>query len=348
MNTAQLLRTAWRALRHAWTLAAMTVAAGLGRLRNPHQVIARKPDQGIVLGPRVVLFLHWDRGGRVREALFDYIAQLAASGRSVVFVTNAGALDPGAEARLLALCAGILVRRNIGYDFGGWRDAIETLDLPQSGTEEIIIANDSIFGPVRPIDSMLLRLDYDEADVWGLTESWQRRYHLQSYFVAFGPRAIRSPAFRRFWSGVIPAPSKPYVIGKYEVGLTQAMIRAGLRVAALWPYEALTRQITRDQLAPYLDIEPGGRADPHDLTRWLHILRLRDAIARRRPLNPTSDLWRHLLLSGYPFIKRELLRDNPTKVEDIGDWADLLRDELGADPAPILADLRMMLRGDAP
>ncbi|OYW08998.1 MAG: lipopolysaccharide biosynthesis protein, partial [Acidiphilium sp. 37-67-22] len=157
-----------------------------------------------------------------------------------------------------------------------------------------------------------------------------------------------SPAFRRFWSGVIPAPSKAYVIGKYEVGLTQAMIRGGLRVAALWPYEALTRQITRDQLAPYLDIEPGGRADPHDLTRWLHVLRLRDAIARRCPLNPTSDLWRHLLLSGYPFIKRELLRDNPTRVEDIGDWADLLRDELGADPAPILADLRMMLRGDAP
>lgn len=348
MNTAQLLRAAWRTLRNAWNLVTMSVAGVLGQLRSPHQIIDRKPGQGIVLGPRVVLFLHWDRGGRVREALFDYIGQLAASGRSVVFVTNAGKLAPAAEARLLGLCAGILVRRNIGYDFGGWRDAIETLDLPQAGTEEIIIANDSIFGPVRPIDSMLLRLDYDAADVWGLTESWQRRYHLQSYFVAFGPRAIRSPAFRRFWSGVIPAPSKAFVIGKYEVGLTQAMIRAGLRVTALWSYEALTRQITRDQLAPYLDIEPGGRADPHDLTRWLHILRLRDSIARRRPLNPTSDLWRYLLLSGYPFIKRELLRDNPTKVEDIGDWADLLRDELGADPAPILADLRMMLRGAAP
>ncbi|OYW09698.1 MAG: lipopolysaccharide biosynthesis protein, partial [Acidiphilium sp. 37-67-22] len=128
----------------------MSVAAVIGRLRSPHQVIARKPDRGFELGPRVVLFLHWDRGGRVREALFDYIAQLAASGRSVVFLTNAGELDPSAEARLLDLCAGILVRRNIGYDFGGWRDAIETLDLPRAGTEEIIIANDSIFGPIRP------------------------------------------------------------------------------------------------------------------------------------------------------------------------------------------------------
>lgn len=343
----QKLRLGIGAVRAAITLA---VAGVLGRLRSPHQIILSKPVTGIVLGPKVVLFLHWDRGGRVREALFTYIAQLAESGRSVVFVTNAGKIEPNAEARLLTLCAGVLIRRNVGYDFGGWRDAIETLDLPQPETEEIIIVNDSVFGPVRPLEATLLRLDYTDADVWGLTESWQRRYHLQSYFVAFGPRAIRAPAFRKFWDQVIPAPSKAYVIGKYEVGMTQAMIKAGLRVAVLWPYETLTKLITRDQLAGYLDGDgaAGARNDPLDLTRWLHILRLRDAIARRKPLNPTSDLWRHLLLSGYPFIKRELLRDNPTRVEDIGDWADVLRDTLGVDPAPIIADLRTMLKGDAP
>ncbi|MHB1301958.1 MAG: rhamnan synthesis F family protein [Acidiphilium sp.] len=347
MTILHKLRLGFGTIRAVMTLA---LAGILGRLRSPHQVIASKPGGGIVLGSKVVLFLHWDRGGRVREALFTYIAQLAESGRSVVFVTNAGKIEPNAEARLLTLCAGVLVRRNVGYDFGGWRDAIETLDLPQAGTEEIIIVNDSVFGPVRPLEATLLRLDYTDADVWGLTESWQRRYHLQSYFVAFGPRAIRSPAFRKFWSQVIPAPSKAYVIGKYEVGMTQAMIKAGLRVAVLWPYDMLTKQITRDQLAGYLDVEAAasGRSDPMDVTRWLHVLRLRDAIARRKALNPTSDLWRHLLLSGYPFIKRELLRDNPTRVEDVGDWADVLRDTLGVDPAPIIADLRTMLRGDAP
>jgi hypothetical protein len=43
-----------------------------------------------------------------------------------------------------------------------------------------------------------------------------------------------------------------------------------------------------------------------------------------------------------------LLRDNPTRVEDIGDWADVLRDTLGVDPGSIIADLRMMLKGEAP
>ena len=338
-----ILRSARSRTQHA-------IAGGLGRLRDPHQVIAARPAGDIALGPKIVLFLHWDSSGKVRDALFHYIADLAETGRSIVFVTNSGRLDPVAETRLASLCAGILIRRNIGYDFGGWRDAIETLDLPRPDTEEIIIANDSIFGPVRPLAPILEHFDYEAADVWGMTESWQSRYHLQSYFMGFGPRAIRSPAFRDFWSRVIPAPSKSYVIGTYEVGLTQAMLKAGLRADALWRYEDLIRQIDREGLAAYLEADPvnGKRIDPVDLTRALHVLRLRDAVARRQPLNPTADLWRHLLRAGYPFLKRELLRDNPTKVEDVGDWAAVLRDDLGVDPAPIVADLRTMLRGLAP
>ena len=347
MNWKRTLYDAWRQTRH---VTIHTVAGALGRLRSPRQVIRSVPEPGAAFGPKIVLFLHFDSRGHVREAVFDYIGQLAASGRSVIFITNSGKLDPAAEARLAAICGAIVIRRNIGYDFGGWRDTIEHFGLPHADTEEIIIANDSVFGPVRPLETTLLRLDYDKADVWGLTESWQRRYHLQTYFVAFRPRAIRAPEFRQFWASVIPAPAKSYVIGRYEVGMTQAMIKAKLRVEVLWPYEALTKLITRDQLEGYFAAETGAgaRFDPLELTRWLHILRLRDAIARREALNPTSDLWRHLLLSGYPFIKRELLRDNPTRVEDVGDWADVLRETLGVDPTPIVADLRMMLKGGAP
>jgi hypothetical protein len=91
-----------------------------------------------------------------------------------------------------------------------------------------------------------------------------------------------------------------------------------------------------------------GKIDPILRNRKLQILRLRDAVARRVALNPTSDLWRHLLLAGFPFIKRELLRDNPTSVEDVGDWVTIVRDIMGADADPILLDLRTMLKDRAP
>jgi hypothetical protein len=90
------------------------------------------------------------------------------------------------------------------------------------------------------------------------------------------------------------------------------------------------------------------RIDPVSVTRKIHLQRMRDGIARRSPMNPSAELWRQLLQAGFPFLKRELLRDNPTNVEDIHDWVSVLRDDLGVDPEPTLRDLRMMLKKQAP
>ncbi|MDE2391123.1 MAG: lipopolysaccharide biosynthesis protein, partial [Rhodospirillales bacterium] len=259
-------------------------------------------------------------------------------------------LAPGVLEMLKQQCAAVLVRRNVGYDFGAWADALHHLGLPRADTQEIIFANDSVFGPLLPLGDVLRRLNYEKSDIWGLTESWQVRYHLQSFFLAFGPKALRAAAFAKFWNAVRPVPAKAYIVHKYEVGITQAMMAGGLSCNALWSYEALLRMVDKAELDKLTEIDATelGRNDPVQITRKLQILRIRDGAAQRKPLNPTSDLWRQLLLTGFPFIKRELLRDNPSKVQDVGDWADVVRETLGADPAPILQDLRLMLKGKAP
>jgi hypothetical protein len=322
----------------------------VGQIRKPRQILKLWPEGPVELGPRVVLFMHFDRRGIVRPQLLDYIRAFKENDRTVVFVSNAGKLQPDAMTALQELCAVVIVRRNIGYDFGAWRDAIDFLGLPRSDTEEVIFANDSVFGPLLPLGDTLRRLNYTKADIWGLTESWQVRYHLQSFFMAFGPAALRAEAFKKFWASVRPVPMKFYIVHAYEVGVTQAMVKGGLRCAALWGYESLIKLVNREELEKLIlqDETEIGKADPIQRTRKLQVMRIRDGIARRVALNPTSDLWRQLLLSGFPFIKRELLRDNPTRVEDVGDWVEVVRDVLAADPEPILLDLRTMLKGSAP
>jgi len=322
----------------------------LGMLRSQRQIVSVWPEGNVVLAPKVVLFMHYDGRGRVRRQLLDYMRALAATGRCVVFVSNARRLQPEAAAALQEICAAVIVRRNIGYDFGAWADAIAHLGLPRAETEEVILANDSVFGPLRPLGDMLNRLDYTKADVWGLTESWQTLYHLQSFFLAFGPAALRSEAFARFWRGVRPVPSKSFIIKTYEIGVTQALVKGGLRCLALWTYEDLIKRADQAELQKLLakgdnDI---NSLDPMQVVRRRHMLRIREAVAQRTALNPTSDLWRQLLLSGFPFIKRELLRLNPTRVEDVVDWVEIVRETLAADPDPILVDLRTMLKGGAP
>jgi len=322
----------------------------LSVFRRRRQIISLWPETNITLTPKIVLFMHFDRSGRVRAQILDYIIKLKASGRCVVFVTNAGKLTPEAMAALQNLCAGIIIRHNRGYDFGAWCDAVEELALPRDNTEEVIFANDSVFGPLAPLEPALAAIDYAKADIWGLTESWQYRYHLQSFFMAFGPTALRSKAFRDFWDGIRPVPLKSYIVRNYEIGITQQMVKAGLTCAAVWPYLDLVDKVdyeSFDELIAQVETD-AGKVDPILRNRRLHALRLRDAIARRIALNPTADLWRQLLMAGFPFIKRELLRDNPTAVEDVSDWITTVREQLHADPEPIVRDLKLMLKGKAP
>jgi hypothetical protein len=318
--------------------------------RGSNAVISSWPAAPVSLRPKVALFMHYDRAGRVPGPVIGYIEDLIANGFSVVFVTNSGILTEAGEARLKAICAAVFVRHNRGYDFGAWRDVIDALRLPAANTEELLIINDSMYGPLAPLAPTLAKLDYQVADIWGLTESWQERYHLQSFFLAFGPAALQSPAFKQFWHSVKPVPSKTYIVRQYEVGLTQVMMKAGLRCEAIWRYENLVKMVGTTDLREIFSQEAKNptHGDPLQIARKLQMLRIRAASVRRVAMNPTADLWRQLLMSGFPFIKRELLRDNPSEVEDLADWVEVVRAIPDADPDPILAELRTRMKGGVP
>jgi hypothetical protein len=305
------------------------------------------PEGSIEPGASVAIFVHFDRRGALAEHVVNYVRALRHSGFSVVFVTNSGKqFRPEALATLQPLCSCIVVRRNIGYDFGAIHDALEVLGLPRPETERLLIANDSVYGPFVALPGVLERMDFEEADLWGATESWQRRYHLQSYFLLAGRRALTSEAWHKFWKRVRQVSSKDWVVAHYEVGLTQRLLRAGLRCSAVWGYHDLLEQVAmpagNDEEA-----EPES-SDPFRRMRIQAVRRVREAAARQVPLNPTADLWRQLLLSGFPFLKMELLHSNPTEVPDVADWRRVLADLPGADVAVIERDLRRRLRHRAP
>jgi len=344
-----LLRLPSLVWRFTWRRGWPALAFLASYLRSPHQVLSVWPEGGIEVGPRVAIFIHFDAGGALRLHVRQYLSALREAGLSVVFVTNSGRLRAEAMAVLRTLCAGVIVRRNIGYDFGAMREGIDLLGLPRPDTEMVVLVNDSVYGPLQPLEPLLNRLDFSRADVWGMTESWQSRFHLQSYFIAFGWAALTSPAWAAFWRGVRPVSSKWWVILQYEVGLTQRFLRAGLRARALWGYQDLVRQVTIPVPSPAL---AGKEADGNGYSpmlkeRLAQVHNVWAAVAEGRPLNPTSDLWRQLLQSGFPFIKRELLRLNPTAVGDVADWREVVRQASPADLEAIERDLQRVMRDRA-
>ena len=321
------------------------------RHRNPRQVVSVWPEGDIPLGPRVCVFAHWDGAGDVRPHVMHYLRALASAGVSVVFVTNAGFLRAEAMEALKLICAGVVVRRNIGYDFGAWREGLGLLNLPRVDTKLVAIANDSVYGPIRSMADMFAAVDFEAADVWGATDTWQSRYHLQSYLMMFSPRVVASEAWRTYWNGVVPTWSKTWIVRLYEIGLTQALLKAGFGCRAIWPYMSLVADLDIELLDDKkLDAAEDGPnlSDPVIQARRRHIQRLRAAVSDRTPLNPTSDLWRQLLRARFPFIKRELLRDNPTKVPDVVEWREVAAEISETSLAPIERDLQRTLRNRAP
>ncbi len=339
-RTAHHLRPA---LRDA--LDAMLVPLGMAWAwidRRP-TIRSATPIRETMLGPKVVLFCHYDRAGRIREDLRHYLAELARAGFGIVFVSNAPRLQPAEMIFLQEHCAGVVLRRNAGFDFGAWKDALSAYALPRPETEMLVLVNDSVYGPIRPLWPALAAVDFAAADLWALTDSWQLRYHLQSYFLIAGPRALESAAWRQFWRRVRPLAFKRWVIRRFEIGLSQAMLRAGLRLGAVWPYETLIDDVLADPPG-----KEGEKGDPLRAATRRHERAIRTAIAEGLPLNPTSDLWRPLLRRGYPFLKRELLRENPTRVGDLWDWRATLAGISEIDPAVIRADLARSVRNRAP
>ncbi len=336
-----------RLCQRAWLAPHGYAAAGLARLagRQDH-LLADLPGARPELGARTVIFCHYDRQGEIRPHVRRYVEAFRAEGFSVVLVTNSGRLAAPDLAWATSHAARILVRRNIGYDFAAWRDALRRVRPFGAGTECLLLANDSVYGPLQPLGRMLARMDFAAADAWSPTESWQHAYHLQSYLLGFGPKALASAAFAGFWDGVRDVRSKWWVVRRYEVGLTQRLLGAGLRCAAIWPYDELVLAARR-RLGR---VRPEGAAacDPFDAAEAEAAGRVVRAAARQVAMNPTSDLWRVLIEAEFPFIKRELLRENPTRVPDVAAWQSVLAGAAPAERDPILADLRRSLRGRAP
>jgi hypothetical protein len=344
INAAALLgrlsQQAWLA-PHGYAAAGLAWAAG-----SRDQVLLDLPGTRPDLGTRTVIFCHYDPLGEFRQHVRLYVEAFRAEGFSVVLVSNSGRLAAADLAWAIGHAARVLIRRNIGYDFGAWRDALRRIGPFGAGTECLLLANDSVYGPFKPLGAMLARMDFATVDAWSPTESWQHAYHLQSYLLGFGPRALASAAFAAFWDEVRDVQSKWWVVRQYEVGLTQRLLDAGLRCAAVWPYDELVLDARR-RLATFPPELDAG-CDPFDAVAAAEALRLVQAAARRVAMNPTSDLWCVLVEAEFPFIKRELLRHNPTRVPGVAAWQSVLAATAPEALGPVLADLRRSLRGRAP
>jgi lipopolysaccharide biosynthesis protein len=269
-------------------------------------------ERNLAEAQKVAVLVHYSRRGGFLRYFRYLVEQLDRSGFAVIIVSNSPKLDATAVESLLPRCALVLHRHNIGYDFGAWRDGI--LQIPDiAALDQLLITNDSVFGPLQDLNTVLERCDTTQGDVWGITESFDTRFHLQSYFLLFNKPVLCSKNFPNFWNKMRYIENKRVVIFQYEIGLSQMLVKQGFRVRALHPYRQLVEAVLSHSLA-------GAGAGSHPL-RDGFLANLLQNINAGTPLNPTHYFWEYLVTDlNCPFIKRDLLEKNPVGIPFLGNW----------------------------
>jgi len=178
---------------------------------------------------RLVFFSHFDKEGEIKPYVIYYLNHLIKLDCNIVFISTSENLSRNAIATLEKLCISIIIRKNIGLDFGSWKTGIFFNQKNFNQYESIILANDSCYAPVFNLEPIFEQFNNKKNTISGITISSEahRKPHIQSYFVWFNKEKNNYSYLIDFFSKVRFLQNKRKIIKKYEVGLTQNAIHQG-------------------------------------------------------------------------------------------------------------------------
>jgi hypothetical protein len=318
---------AWRRLLYHCYVAVREVVTALPRdaaraLRGDKTGFLRI-EPGVRAGDgadRIALYVHYSATGQISEMVRCQLRTLGAEGFSIVFISMAERIPDADWQSVRQLAALVVQRPNFGLDFGAWRDLLPEVRRRWSVPQELLLANDSVLGPIHQLAPAIAAMRTGGDGLFGLTESLQGGAHLQSYMLlASGREAVKD--LMHFLQTLKVSHSKWLLVRMGEVRLSRWMRGRGHRVAAVFGYDRLVREAVAD---------PEERRRLQIAYRRFHSLEALSteaaiATLRRWPLNPTHHLWRVLATRfDYPFLKTELIRRNPAGLPGVGEWKELV------------------------
>jgi hypothetical protein len=189
---------------------------------------------------KLCFFASYDTTSQLSPFVRLYLEELQRCGFDIVFCTTSPELRPDTLVALSGLCHLVIHRENIGHDFASWKACFQ-LTPDWRDSESLLITNDSIFGPLYPLSGIFDKMDGSSTPCWGMNDSNERAYHLQSCFVYVKHVAFQSKRFARFWRSVSLLTEKYDIVKFYELGLSQALFRDGMQFEVLFPCEKIRK-----------------------------------------------------------------------------------------------------------
>lgn len=202
-------------------------------MTTPGQKPAIFPDGG----RRLVIYVVYDRRGGVEEFVRYALAGMRDDAAHILAVVNGSLDEPGREL-LESVADEILVRSNEGYDIWAHKEALDHVGERIAEFDEVLLTNDTWFGPVRPYAPVFERMNEQPVHFWGMTDhEWEPLnkftnegelpYHLQSFWIAVRKEMFLSPEWQGYWRDLPEMPDYFDAVLKHETQFTKRFEDAG-------------------------------------------------------------------------------------------------------------------------
>ncbi len=180
---------------------------------------------------RIAIFSFYDCEGHADMYINCLLQDMTAFIDKLVIVCN-GSVDEDSLAFFKKVSDYCIIRENIGYDAGGYKDTI--LALQQSGGfkeyDECILFNNTFFAFFYPLQEMFDAMDKkSDVDFWGITKhpkgQYQNKYyyaeHIQAYFLVIRSRMFHSSDFLCFWQNIDYPVDYHMAVQQFEIAFTE-------------------------------------------------------------------------------------------------------------------------------
>lgn len=164
---------------------------------------------------RIAIYVIFDRDGILDGFRKYYLEKLREVTDRIVAVVN-GTLTPESRQELAELTDDFFVRENKGLLAYGWIEGIKHIGWKTLGEyDELLMLNDSFFGPFYPLSELMDAAEKSDADFYGVMKNFEdekitnmaghgfKHGHLRGsicYFYIIKSRLLHSSEFKCYWS----------------------------------------------------------------------------------------------------------------------------------------------------
>ena len=185
---------------------------------------------------RLGIFCFYEKKGVVGRYIEYLLNDLKNVLDNLIVVVN-GSLNDNGYKIFKKYADRIVIRENIGYDAGAYKDIIVNYlgEDKIKYYEQIILCNDTFYGPFIHFTEIFAKMNKTQADFWGLNYlDSHLAPHIQSYFLVIGSSIIRNGDLYKFFQSYIDEKETMIeeIYAKFEVGITKFFTRLGYWVSA--------------------------------------------------------------------------------------------------------------------